>query len=90
VNAIHWRPEKAAQGTTTNYLMLRLETLFDAPLVTFDDLGMPPFSRYRWAVRQSGTGVPAPLADALEDMWEARVKAHVCKQQATKTKRRRT
>ena len=73
VSALHWRPEKAATGTLTNYLTLRLETLFDAPPVTFEDLASSPFSRYRWGIRQSGTGLPAPLADALENLWEARV-----------------
>ena len=52
--------------------MLRLDSLFDLPVVTFESLGKPPFSRYRWAVRQSGTRVPGTLADALETLWEPR------------------
>lgn len=73
VMAPHWIEAKAAVGTTTNYVQLRFEALFDAPPVTLDDLARPPFARYRWAVRQSGTYVPAPLADALEKLWETRV-----------------
>jgi 5-methylcytosine-specific restriction protein A len=72
-SAVHWRPEKAALGTTTNYLDLRLERLLEHPLVTFDDLAQPPFSRYRWAIRQSGAYLPEPLADALEALWEKRL-----------------
>ena len=72
VERTHWREDKAALGRTTNYVMLRLDALFELPVVSFDDLGRPPFSRYRWAVRQSGTRVPATLADALEALWEPR------------------
>jgi 5-methylcytosine-specific restriction enzyme A len=68
----HWREDKAALGRTTNYVMLRLDSLFELPVVTFESLGKPPFSRYRWAVRQSGTRVPATLAEALETLWEPR------------------
>lgn len=70
VERAHWREDKAAQGATTNFVMLRLDALFELPLVTFDTLGKPPFSRYRWAVRQSGTRVPSAIADALELLWE--------------------
>ncbi|HZR04108.1 MAG TPA: hypothetical protein VFA81_13160 [Burkholderiales bacterium] len=72
--AIHWRPEKAAVGTMTNYLDLRLEHLLEAPIITFDDLAEPPFSRYRWGIRQSGAYLPESLADALEPLWEDRLR----------------
>lgn len=72
VERLHWREDKAALGRTTNYVMLRLDSLFELPPVTFDDLSKPPFSRYRWGVRQSGTHVPGTLADALETLWEPR------------------
>ena len=70
--APHWRPEKAAAGATTQYLNLRLEALFPLPPVTYEDLAKPPFARFRWGVRASGVRVPTALADALEDLWEAR------------------
>jgi 5-methylcytosine-specific restriction protein A len=73
VSAPHWIEAKAAAGVVTNYVRLRLETLVELPPIGFDDLAKPPFSRYRWAVRQSGTYVPQPLAEALESLWEARV-----------------
>jgi 5-methylcytosine-specific restriction protein A len=73
VAAPHWIDAKAAAGATTNYVNLRMETLIEPPPVTLEDLSRPPFSRYRWAVRQSGTYVPEPLADALEALWESRV-----------------
>jgi hypothetical protein len=73
----HWIEEKAAAGLSTNYTTLRLERLFEAPLVTFDDLAVAPFRRFRWGVRSSGTYLPAVIADALEDLWEARVAAAV-------------
>ena len=71
--AIHWRPEKAALGTMTNYLDLRLEVLLPEPIISFDDLARPPFSRYRWGIRQSGAYLPESLADALEALWEQRL-----------------
>jgi hypothetical protein len=69
----HWIEEKAAAGLTTNYTTLRLERLFDMPLVTFDELAVAPFRRFRWGVRSSGTYLPETIADALEDLWESRV-----------------
>jgi 5-methylcytosine-specific restriction enzyme A len=71
----HWIEEKAAAGKTYNYTTLRLERLFEMPLVTFDELTEPPFGRFRWGMRSSGTYLPEPIADALEDLWEARVAA---------------
>jgi len=72
--AIHWRPEKAALGVTTQYLSLRLDTMFELPPVTYDDLAVLPFGRFRWGVRASGVRVPSALADQLEALWEAKVK----------------
>ncbi len=68
----HWIAEKAALGATTHYLKLRLEVLSDAPLIGLDELSRPPFARFRWAVRQSGTRMPSSIADALEPWWEER------------------
>jgi len=33
---------------------------------------VPPFARFRWGVRSSGVHVPSALAEALENLWEAR------------------
>jgi hypothetical protein len=52
--------------------MLRLEALFDRPLIGFDELDAPPWRRFRWAVRASGTRLPSALADALEPWWAER------------------
>lgn len=71
----HWIEEKAAAGITTNRITLRLESLFVTPPVTFDELVEPPFGRFRWGVRSSGTYLPENIADAFEDLWEARVAA---------------
>ena len=69
----HWLADKAAAGVRTHYLRLRLDALFEAPLIALDELARPPFGRFRWAVRQSGTRLPSSIADALEPWWEARV-----------------
>ena len=68
----HWIEAKAAAGIPALYLRLRLEVLVETPLVTFDDLAKPPFARFRWGVRSSGTRVPSTLADELEALWERR------------------
>lgn len=73
VTGRHWIAEKAAAGIPNNYVTLRLDALFAMPVVTFDELAVPPFRRYRWGVRSSGTYLPETIADALEDLWEARV-----------------
>ncbi len=70
---LHWIEEKAAAGIPTNYTTLRLDRLFEMPLITFEELTVPPFRRFRWGVRSSGTYLPEPIADALEDLWEARI-----------------
>ena len=69
----HWIDSKVRAGVPALHLKLRLETLSTVPIVTFDDLARPPFSRFRWGVRSSGTRVPSTLADALEDLWEKQV-----------------
>ena len=73
VPRLHWMKEKAAAGITTNHVKLRLEALLEMPLITFDDLIAPPFGRFRWGVRSSGTYLPETIADALEVLWETRV-----------------
>jgi len=73
VPTVHWRPEKAAIGAIQQRLTLRLEVLHALPLVTYDDLAARPFARFRWGVRSSGVRIPSSLADALEDVWQARV-----------------
>ena len=69
----HWRPDRAAAGAVMQRLILRLDTLLELPAITYDDLALPPFARFRWGVRSSGMHVPSALADALETLWEARV-----------------
>jgi hypothetical protein len=70
---VHWLDDKAQAGVRTHYLKLRLDALFETPLITLDELAKPPFGRFRWAVRQSGTRLPSGIADALEPWWETRV-----------------
>ncbi len=72
VPTIHWRPEKAAKGAMQQRLTLRLEALHPLPLITYDDLGVPPFARFRWGVRSSGVRIPSTLAELLEALWEER------------------
>jgi hypothetical protein len=54
---------------------LRLDALFDRPLIGFDELDVPPWRRFRWGVRASGTRLPSALADALEPWWAERATA---------------
>jgi 5-methylcytosine-specific restriction protein A len=73
----HWRPERRAAGAVQQRLWLRLDFLQPLPPVTYDDLAVPPFARFRWGVRSSGVRIPSTLADHLEDLWEARSSAAV-------------
>ncbi len=70
----HWIAAKAAAGIPGLYLRMRFEVLSTTPLVTFDDLARPPYSRFRWGIRASGTRLPSTLADALETLWEQRTR----------------
>lgn len=69
----HWRDDKRARGEKSLSLIIRLDTLLDLPLVTFDDFAAPPWSRFRWGIRQSGTRVPSTLAAPLEALWQERL-----------------
>jgi 5-methylcytosine-specific restriction protein A len=71
----HWRPERRAAGAIQQRLWLRLEALYPLPPITYDDLGIPPFARFRWGVRSSGVRIPSTLADHLEDLWEVQTAA---------------
>jgi 5-methylcytosine-specific restriction enzyme A len=84
---VHWLANRAAAGARTHYVKLRLDALFDRPLITLDELARPPFGRFRWAVRQSGTRMPSSIADALEPWWEVRV--HDARQTLAAQPRRR-
>jgi hypothetical protein len=68
--------------------MLRLDALFELPIVTFDDLGEPPFAGFRWGIRQSGVRVPGPLAEALDDLWQSRCAAATAARPARSGRRR--
>jgi 5-methylcytosine-specific restriction protein A len=85
----HWRKDKAAAGATTGSVMLRLDALFEMPIVTFDDLAKPPFAGFRWGIRQSGVRVPGPLAEALEALWLSRCAAAAASAVAPPARRRR-
>ena len=69
----HWLEHKRDAGVPSRSVMLRLDRLFDTPLITFDELEVPPWRRFRWGVRASGTRLPSALADALEPWWAERV-----------------
>ncbi len=71
----HWRDEKIALGIQTLHLDIRWDALFEFPQITFDELAVPPFSRFRWATRASGMRIPTHVADALEDLWEKKIDA---------------
>jgi len=75
VSGPHWRADKIALGIPTMHLDIRWEALFETPLITFDELAVPPFSRFRWATRASGMRIPTHVADALEDLWEKKLAA---------------
>ena len=44
----HWIDAKKAAGVPARYVMLRLDALFDRPLIGFDELDVPPWRRFRW------------------------------------------
>ena len=71
----HWIESKRAAGALARSVVLRLDRLFEMPLITFDELDVPPWRRFRWGVRASGTRLPSTLADALEPWWAERVDA---------------
>jgi 5-methylcytosine-specific restriction protein A len=85
----HWIDAKRERGALARSVVLRLDALFDAPLVTFDELEAPPWRRFRWGVRASGTRLPSALADALEPWWAERVERASAARAMTARKARR-
>lgn len=75
VPGVHWREDKKLKRQTTLHLVIRWDALFETPLVSFDELAVPPFSRFRWATRASGMRIPSHVADALETLWETKLDA---------------
>jgi len=71
----HWIESKRAAGALARSVVLRLDKLFEMPLITFDELEVPPWRRFRWGIRASGTRLPSALADALEPWWAERTDA---------------
>lgn len=71
----HWVEAKRSCGTLSRSVVLRLDALSETPLIGFDELEVPPWRRFRWGVRASGTRLPSSLADALEPWWAERVDA---------------
>jgi len=69
----HWIEAKRERGALARSVVLRLDRLYASPLITFDELATPPWRRFRWGVRASGTRLPSALADALEPWWADRV-----------------
>lgn len=68
----HWDEDKAASGSETLYCDIRFDHLSEDVLVTWEELHQPPFSSFRWGVQASGISIPAPVAEALEVLWQSR------------------
>jgi 5-methylcytosine-specific restriction protein A len=82
----HWIEAKRDAGVPSRSVMLRLDMLFEAPLITFDELEIPPWRRFRWGVRASGTRLPSALADALEPWWAERAERAIAARAPAKRK----
>jgi 5-methylcytosine-specific restriction protein A len=83
----HWLAHKRDAGVPSRSVMLRLDELFETPLITFDELEAPPWRRFRWGIRASGTRLPSTLADALEPWWAERVERAAPARRAALTSR---
>ncbi len=65
----HWDEVKAAAGMKELYVVVRFDFLARTPLITWDELKEPPFSRFRWGIQASGVKIPKTLTDDLETLW---------------------
>ena len=89
LSAPHWLPVKAAAGATSQFVTLRLDSIYSLPLISAEHLAKPPFSRFRWTIRASGVRIPSTLADALETLWEQRLAAAIKADREGSTRRAR-
>ena len=70
---LHWDEEKSSLGETTNYVMIKFDTLLNPDTDTIlprDLLNTPPLSEMHWDTQMSGVQIPDNVAAELEILWE--------------------
>jgi len=68
----HWDPARKSKGEKANYIDINWDILAARPLVSWDELQMPPFDGHTWPVRISGTSIPEDVARALNSILKKR------------------
>lgn len=68
----HWDEERAAAGDAALFVDVRFDHLSEEPLIVLAELEEPPFAGVIWTPQGSGIRIPAPVSDALEQMWAQR------------------
>ena len=71
---LHWDEEKSSLGETTNYVMIKFDTLLNPDtdaILPRDLLNMPPLSEMHWDTQMSGVQIPDNVAVELEILWES-------------------
>jgi hypothetical protein len=51
---LHWREDRAAEGKTYTFVMVKFDQLFEEPLIGLEELNRLPFNGYNWTPRRSG------------------------------------
>jgi 5-methylcytosine-specific restriction protein A len=69
----HWDADRAAVGDVLPMVRVEFDVLDGAPRVSLDELSQPPFDTFLWTPQSSGVEIPAGIAGALEELWQARL-----------------
>lgn len=75
---LHWDETKRADGKTTLFVQVQFVELLDTeihPLLSLDELALPPFDQVNWYAQGSGHFVPEDVALALSARWEEHLAA---------------
>lgn len=68
----HWASTLRREGKEALYVDLKFDFLSKEPLIAWDELQEPPYSKVSWGIRASGVLLPDSVTDELEQLWHRR------------------
>lgn len=69
---VHWDAVLKRQGKEALYVDLKFDFLSKEPLITWDELQEPCYSKVSWGIQASGVLIPETVANELETLWQRR------------------
>jgi 5-methylcytosine-specific restriction protein A len=70
----HWDQDLRREGKEALFVDLRFDFLSKVPLISWNELNDPPFSKFSWGIQASGVKLPESVANVLEGIWKPRTR----------------